>query len=80
MFKLSATLVSIVAYVMSWVVLACTSGPQQQIVLLLGVGFTILGAGFFGTFVVELTNSVKATMPPSRPVRRPIPTTHAAIR
>ncbi|MFA5029063.1 MAG: hypothetical protein WC713_14430 [Candidatus Methylomirabilota bacterium] len=79
--KLIATFVSGIAYCLSLTAIVCSTGVEQTIALLLGIGFTLLGAGFFGSFVIEFSNRVKDSTPAvSHPVRRPTPRSRVAAR
>jgi hypothetical protein len=81
MVKLIAAFVSGIAYVLSLTAIVCSTGFEQRLALLLGIGFTLLGAGFFGSFVVELSNRVKvSTLAVSKPVRRPAARIRVAAR
>ena len=81
MVKLIAAFVSGIAYVLSFTAIVCSTGFEQRLALLLGIGFTLLGAGFFGSFVVDLTNSVKVRTPAvSDSVRRPAARIRVAVR
>jgi hypothetical protein len=79
--KLIATFVSGIAYCLSLTAIVCSTGSEQTLALLLGIGFTLLGAGFFGSFVVEFSNRVKDSTPAvSHPVRRPAARNRMAAR
>jgi hypothetical protein len=81
MVKLIAAVVSGIAYCLSLTAIVCSTGFEQSLALLLGIGFTLLGAGFFGSFVVEFTNSVKVSTPAvSHPVRRQAARSRVAAR
>ena len=81
MVKLIAAVVSGIAYCLSLTAIVCSTGFEQSLALLLGIGFTLLGAGFFGSLVVELSNSVKVSTPAvGDPVRRPAARIRVAAR
>ncbi len=81
MVKLIASVVSGIAYCLSLTAIVCSTGFEQSLALLLGIGFTLLGAGFFGSLVVEFTNSVKVSTPAvSHPVRRQVARSRVAAR
>lgn len=81
MVKLIAAFVSGIAYCLSLTAIVCSTGVEQTIALLLGIGFTLLGAGFFGSFVIELGNRIQVSTPAvSHPVRRPATRSRVAAR